>query len=281
MFYGTHLFPPLFLVARGDRERGFPRDLNRLEVDEIDYVYENTGFIGLSVKERTEATDRLNCFMLALSLLNGYILHSVRPKELAQFDVDSGGTAGGFSYTQNSARTLMMWEAATVLREQYAYPRNPVRLRVLMASLKMGSEIYACSHRHILLRFYDGHTLWNQGADVPAFLNYWIAIESYLSLLWSDHLSQTGLPKATISRMLRWGLAGRLPILRTSKMLDGKQYSRLEALRKERNKIVHGVKVPSRNSLSECRKAASEVMWDTFRRCGLDYQQYLSKSSSS
>ncbi len=276
---GTHLFPPLFLEKKPKREKGFPRDLEVLQIGNTKCYFEHAGFIGISVQDRVQATDRLNCAMSALSLLHSYSLHAVRPKELTEFEVDDQGIAHAHSYTQTSDRTMMMWEPGIVLKEYYTVPKEPVPKPVIDLAFRLGKSMYDCKHRQIFLGVFNGHTLWNQGASVSAFLNNWIAIETYLAVAWRTYLKGLRLPSSVRRRMKNWSVANLLPVLHLEGSIETERFASLEALRIIRNGIIHGGKIPNEEEGEACRDAAFWASREAMRLCNIRYSDFLDEAN--
>ncbi len=131
----------------------------------------------------------------------------------------------------------------------------------------MFTVLEVCKDKEVVAQlrlWHAGCTHYLSGESLQAFVLGWTAIENLLGMLWREHLAKHAIDGGWLEKLT--SLQGGFTIdhiiefLNLVGSIDPTKYSRLQELRKTRNKTVHSGREPVNDDTAQCLRVAGEML---------------------
>jgi hypothetical protein len=124
-----------------------------------------------------------------------------------------------------------------------------------------------CSDEDLMAQlrlWHAGCTHYLSGESLQAFVLGWTAIENNLRRLWADYLHRCGVAGGRTEKLTssqgQFTIDHIIEVLNLAGRIDATRYSRLQDLRKIRNKSVHSGNAPPTDDSGRCLRMARELL---------------------
>jgi hypothetical protein len=213
-------------------------------------IVTHNGFVAIETRDPQLCVRWLNRINGAL-LQRGLQAHVLRELDVGKFyDPGTNATSGwGGTYSPNPRQNPSQQGASAWFNE--AMPEQD-----FLALIRAAESI---AHQPVdahLTNLLEAHTHLCGHEAAQSLLFSWAVIERWLSDSWKTYLAERGVShtrQANLQNKDAWNAHRKLDVLEMAGVIDGPTYRRLVAVKKTRNRVMHGDEPPA--SVSDAKEA--------------------------